>query len=145
MEVILLKDFKDAPKDKNYLVWRGTNSPKFFSFGDYKTVKKFGVQQIPVPSKLNSVINTWLKFRSASSGKYLLTTHDGKKMSKNYLTQFLKKTFSDTGKKISVNMIRHIYLSKHYEGETSWDSKKKLATQMAHSVPVALGTYVKVK
>jgi len=45
----------------NYLVVISRNN-KFFSFGDYKTAKIYGVQKIKVEKDLNSVLNFWLKF-----------------------------------------------------------------------------------
>ena len=43
-----------------------------FIFGDYKTVKKYGIQRINITKELNTVINMWLSARTASSSEYLL-------------------------------------------------------------------------
>ena len=126
----------------NYLVVGGRNSKnKFFSFGSYKTREKMGVQKIPMDSKLNTVLNLWLRHNPS---KYLILDSRGLQMSRNGLTKYLCKVFQGTGKKnISANMIRHIYLSEKYGNETTYKEKQEDATAMGHSVKVQQQVYVK--
>jgi hypothetical protein len=130
----------DKEKDEgNYLVVVSRNS-KFFSFGDYKTKKKYGVQKINVDKPLNSVLNLWLNFNTTEN---LLVDSRGNKMTTNGLTKFLYKTFEPTGKKISSTMIRHIVLTDKYGDESGYKEKLDTATKMGHSVEEQQKTYVK--
>ena len=142
MKIIKNNDYRKlSDKDKennNYLVIVSRNK-KFFSFGDYKTKKSYGVQEIPVEKKLNSVLNLWLNFNNS---EYLLLNSRGQNMSTNGLTKFLQKTFEPTGKKISSTMIRHIFLSEKFDPEV-YKEMKKTAKEMGHSVAEQQETYVK--
>ncbi len=118
---------KDEDKNKNYLVVKSRNH-KFFHFGDYKTKKQYGNKEIKVSTPLNSVINCWLKFNKTD---YLLNNTKNEPMTENNLTKFLTKTFLPSGKNISVNMLRHIFISDNFKPELQ--KKKDIANKMGHS------------
>ena len=46
------------------------------------------------------------------------------------------KVFADTGRNISTNMLRHIYLTEKYGHESTYKEKMDDATAMAHSIAV---------
>ena len=54
-------------------------------------------------------------------------------MNSNQLSKYISKTFSPTGKKITANQLRHIYISEKHPVEVN-DSKSKTADKMMHSV-----------
>jgi len=117
-------------KDQNYLVVSSRNK-KFFSFGEYKTSKQYGVKKIPVGSKLNTILNLWLKINKSG---HLILNSQGKPMTSNGLTKYLNKVFSPSGKSnISATQLRHIFISEKIGGPTL-NEKKELASKMAHSV-----------
>jgi len=133
MKVISKSDYdklSDKEKnDNNYLVVKSRNN-KFFSLGEYKTDKKYGLKKIDVGSKLNSVLNIWLKYNKSG---YLLLNSKGDPMNANSLTKYLNKVFEPTGKKISSTMIRHIFISEKIGGPTLKE-KQEIADKMGHSV-----------
>ena len=55
-------------KDLNYLVIKSRNN-KFFDFNDFKTMDKFKNGVINISSKINKILNIWLKFNKSN---YLL-------------------------------------------------------------------------
>ena len=132
MEMIEWKQFLDLEdsekREHNYLVIKSRNI-KFFSFNEYKTSNKYGQNDIRVGKKLNSVLNIWLKYNLTDS---LLLNTRGKPMAANGLGKELKSIFKVTGKNISVNMLRHIYISEKYPNEDL--NKQEDATKMGHSV-----------
>tara|TARA_R110002153_G_scaffold193128_2_gene346486 strand:+ start:3110 stop:4063 length:954 start_codon:yes stop_codon:yes gene_type:complete len=132
MEIINKADYDkleaDEKKNNNYLVITSRNN-KTFSFNEYKTSGKYGENNIKVGKKLNSVINIWLKFNKTDS---LLLNTQGNPLSANGFGKEIKKTFEPTGKNISVNMLRHIYISEKYPNQT--EEKDKDAKLMGHSV-----------
>lgn len=132
MEIITKTEYDkledEERKENNYLVIVSRNK-KFFSFNEYKTSKKYGTNEIAVGKKLNSVLNIWLKFNTSDS---LLINSKGDPLSSNGLGKLIKSTFASTGKNISSNMLRHIFLSEKYpniDKEKEADAKK-----MGHSV-----------
>tara|TARA_R110000796_G_C14400328_1_gene417532 strand:+ start:343 stop:534 length:192 start_codon:yes stop_codon:yes gene_type:complete len=52
-------------------------------------------------------------------------------MNENGLTKYLGKVFSPTGKLISVNMLRHIFISSKFKPELN--EKQIIADKMGHS------------
>lgn len=132
MKVISTKEFGDLKEDElkqNYLVIKSRNS-KFFHLGEYKTDKKFGPKKLEVGSKLNSVLNIWLKYNKSGS---LLLNSKKLPMTPNGLTKYLNKVFEPTGKdNISSTMIRHIFISEKIGGP-SIKEKQELADKMGHS------------
>jgi hypothetical protein len=128
MEIISDKDYNkiENPK-KNYLVIKSRNN-KYFAFNDYKTSRSYNEKEIKVGPKLNSVINNWLRYNKSG---HLLLNANREPLSSNGLTKLLNKIFGGTGKKVSVSMIRHAYLSDRYEADN--EDKKKIADAMMHS------------
>lgn len=131
MRVIKHSDYEKLSEKElkeNYLVVKSRNN-KFFSFGNYKTDKTYGVKEVHVGKKLNSVLNIWLKFNK--SGALLLNAR-GKPMNSNQLGKFITKTFSPSGKQISVNLLRHIFISEKFPPEKEKE-KEEVADKMMHS------------
>lgn len=91
---------KDDKVDYNYIKGR-----KFY-FTKYKTSKNYGTQVVDINPKLYTIIRKW-KLMNPNQ-EWLLCSADGKKFTAPMITQRLNKIF---GKKISVNMLRHIYIS----------------------------------
>ena len=133
MEIVSLTEYKKLSQEElnnnNYLVIQSRNK-KFFSLGKYKTKTTYGIKNIAVGSKLNSVLNIYLKVLGFR--KYLLYNSKGEPMTPNGLTKFIQKTFEPTGKSISVNMLRHIYISEYLTGPTIKE-KEELGEKMGHS------------
>ena len=134
MRIISEKDFdklKDDDLDKNFLVVKN-RANKFFHFGDYKTEKTYDKKEIKVGKKLNSVLNIWLKHNKKGG---LLYDTKGNPMSSNTLGKYIKKVFEKTGKQVSVNMLRHIYISEKFPPQKE-DEKEEVASKMLHSVKI---------
>lgn len=80
---------------------------KKFIFNNYKTAKKYGQQIVDISPKLYYILNKWKKLQPEGT-KFILTNEKGEKLTPSALTFKLNKIF---GKKISVNMLRHIFIS----------------------------------
>lgn len=127
---------EDTKESNNYLIY-DTDKVEKFSFGNYKTAKKYKVQVFPISKKLKVVLNMWLKHRKKDQ-QYLLLNNRGNKMTSNSLTKKLWEIFSATGKdKIGCCMLRHIYITEDEELKEYRDKRKKAeekAKKMAHSL-----------
>jgi hypothetical protein len=145
MEIINNKDYLKLPDDdkntKNYLVVKSRNK-KFFHLADYKTCKTYGPKDLIINSKLNSVLNLWLKFKPQS--KYLLINAYGRKLSRNGLGKLLIRTFKATGKNVTSTIIRKVYCSEKFKNDTSFMEKEETAKAMGHSVMMQQKIYTKI-
>lgn len=126
MEVISNK--KDDDGKKNFLLNKGRNK-KSFIFNDFKNKKSMGKREINVNTKLNTIINIWLKHNKT---KNFLLNSKGEIMNENALSKYIKKVFEPTKKDITLNLLRHIYISENIDLEAI-KKQKKLAEDMLHS------------
>lgn len=131
MKIIHISDYNKLSEEdlkKNYLVIRSKNK-KFFSLGEYKTHGKYGLKIIPLGSKLNTVMNKWLKINKSG---FLLLNSSSKPMTPNQLTKFVVRVFKPSKKEIGINILRHIVISELYPPKLK--ERSKTAEQMGHSV-----------
>jgi len=160
MEIISGKDYanminpvlKEADVQKNYLVIskKGQKQTKFFSLGDTKNSWKHeagepkqwkGVDRIDINKDLNKVINLWLKYRPTS--KWFLLGKKNGAIGRNGLTKFLNKTFKDTGKKISSNIIRKVKNTEEFGNDVKLTVKKQIAKKSGHTIATQQLHYTK--
>jgi hypothetical protein len=115
------------PETDNYISHRREGS--VFVFNTYKTVKKYGRQEIAIPEKLHMMLRRWEEINHCD---YLLVNTLGGKLGVSGLNQQIEKSFKlpTGGKKIGVNMLRHIYVSEKFADELK--DRKKVANMMAH-------------
>ena len=141
MDVVSSKEYDDLSDDdkakSNFLevISRGK---KVFHFNHYKTVARHGAKEIEVNKQLNAILNIWLKFNKSG---WLLLNKQKQPLTPNGLTKLVSRTFSPTGKNITVNMIRKIFLTEKFGHEK--DEKEKLAHEMGHTVATQQTKYVK--
>tara|TARA_R110000824_G_scaffold389331_1_gene585363 strand:+ start:204 stop:1166 length:963 start_codon:yes stop_codon:yes gene_type:complete len=132
MSTIKYKEFsklsEEKKKKQNFLVVKSRNQ-KFFSLGDYKTDTIYGLKEISVGKKLNSVLNKWLDVNSSGC---LLLNSKREPMSSNSLGKYINKVFEPSGKKLGASMLRHIYITTKFP--PMLDERKEVADKMAHSV-----------
>lgn len=88
----------------NYI--KGTN----LIFNTFKTSKQKGTQTIKLPKELKNILTKYIRFIGDKSD-YLIFNNKFQQLSTPNFTLRLNKIF---GKKVSVNMIRHIYLSEKH-------------------------------
>ena len=135
-EIVTTRDDM-TDKNKNYLLNISRNT-KYFYINEYKTSAKHGQIEIKINKELNSILNNWLKINTS---EYLLVNKSGSKMTPNVLSKAITKAFLPSGKNISLNMLRKIYISEHIDLDII-KKRKELADAMAHSVDTQT-TYIK--
>ena len=128
MKIVKPKDAMD--ERMNYLVVHNRNK-KVFIFRDYKTAGKYNEVKIPVSKELNTVLNKFLK--SHPERTYLLEKkRTMEPLSRNSMGKMLPEVFSDSGKHVTLNLIRHMYVSENINLDRI-KREKQLAEQMMHS------------
>jgi hypothetical protein len=118
------------PKEDNYY-----KAGKFY-FNRYKTADKYGLQTIDVPKDLQALLKKWIKMNDTD---YLLFSSNKKPLSSPQITRILNKIF---GRKISVDLLRHFYLTNYYKDIPKLSQMEKLSSEMGHSVNQAM-LYIK--
>jgi len=106
-----------------------------FIFRKYKTAKAHGQEEIPINPKLKFILDKWKKL---NPHEWLLVGMTDKKFSSSQLQQRLN---SILGKKASVNILRHSFLSDKYKDIDIRDMEET-AEAMGHSKEQAM-LYVK--
>jgi hypothetical protein len=109
-------------------------------FNSYKTAKTYGQQSVEIPKELKSILTKWVKVNPT---QYLLFDQNMNQLSSVKLNQRMNKIF---GKKISVNQMRHTYLTDKYS-KTSEEAKKLAADmeKMGSNAKNMADTYIKLK
>jgi integrase len=101
-------------------------------FNRFKTAKTYGEQRVKISPALKAILNKWIKINPTD---YLLFDSNMNPLSSVKITQRLNKIF---GKKASVNVMRHSYLSSKYadkiqELKDMKEDMSKMGTSMAQS------------
>jgi hypothetical protein len=125
--VVVPKYDDNMDKKFNYLSLKD----KMFYFNNYKTEGAYKTQAVPIPEDLFNILK---KYRKTG----LLLVKNDKALSVSQMTHLLNKVF---GKKISVSMLRNIFLSSKYGDDSK--SLSEDAKAMGTSVDVAMNTYIK--
>lgn len=110
-------EFKIRNIDKDVDNYMDKNT---FVFNRYKTDKKYGKQIVKIPVTLQKIIKKWIEINPTD---YLLFNNKNNKLIGVTLSQKFHKIFG--GRKISINSIRHSYLSDKYQGTIKIDNELK--------------------
>lgn len=109
-----------------------------FVFNTYKTAKFYNQQRVDIPKELASILKKWIKVNPT---QFLLFDTNENEMSNVKLNQRLNKIL---GRKASVNILRHCYLTDKYGDELARKSQMdKTAEEMGTSSGQITGTYIK--
>jgi hypothetical protein len=112
-----------------------------FVFNVYKTHRFHDDQEVNVPSALKKILTKWIKLleKVCPQNEYLLVDNKCGKLTPTKITQRLNAIF---GKKASINILRHSFLSEKYKNMPSLIELEQEATAMGHSLKEHL-EYVK--
>jgi hypothetical protein len=128
-------------KDYNYI----DINNKQFIFNNYKTKSTYNSVIIDIPDNLMNVINLYLKYHNNKKlinkkTIFFLVNYYGENISQiNFITKMLNKIFN---KKISVSMLRNIYLTSKYSLDIN--NLEKDTALMGTSINNSLNNYIKL-
>ena len=125
----------DTEKD-NYIDLKNNE----FVFNQYKTAKTYGKETLKYPAEFATILKKYLN--KVKGQKYLIEyakNNVPKPLTASAYTLLLNDVYN---KKISVSMLRHIYLSNIYKDMPALKKMEQTAEQMGHSLNQAL-EYVK--
>ena len=143
--------YLESPQ-QNFLYLASLRTKKFV-LGEYKTSSKYGVKQIPLKPYLNKMINTWISARNSMieddlnpesdivGGYNLLFNRKQKPLTESTCCNYIKEAFEPTGKHITANLIRHIYITDKTQN-LSAEERKRIAGLMCHNLEMQIN-YIK--
>ena len=134
----IIKDRKENNEEDNYLLNLGRNK-KYFIFNQFKTKEKHGKKEVLISKELNSIINNWLKINTS---EHFLLNSRGQAMTPNGLGKYITMIFKGTGKKITVNLLRNIFISENIDLEAI-KKQKQIANEMDHATNTQQSVYLK--
>lgn len=107
--------------------------PWKFIMRRYKTARFHGTQEVVIPPELKKILTKWLKLlkQVCPNGEYLLIDKNCNKLSSVKITQRLNNIF---GKKASVNILRHSFVTEKYANMPSLEELREEASDMGHSL-----------
>ena len=114
----------------------------YFFFNDYKTKKYLGTQKIEIDKDLLKLLDKFIKYNDKfyNDNEFLLFNKNNKNYSQSHFTQLLNQIFNN--KNISVNELRHLYLTSKYNN-VNLDDIVKDAQNMGQSNIKTTLKYVK--
>jgi hypothetical protein len=136
MEIIY--DENDIEPKKNYLLIEG--DCKNFILQHYKTSSKHNEKVWSPSDRLSKIIDEWIKINET---KYLLPNRNfTNSLTTNALGKMITRVFESLDKKITVNTIRHIWITEKVDHKIL-DQNKSLASAMCHN-PMTQRNYIKI-
>ena len=124
---------KDLPEGFNYLIVDKKGNPQKIVLKKYKTYNVYGVFEIPLnkTDRLNNLLKTYIKSEKLKDGDLMFPNKSGG-VYKNFSTEIINTFFKASGKKIGVDIIRHIWISKFLEKSRTIEEKEAFATLLGH-------------
>ena len=127
------KSKKDKVND-NYLNLNDRNIPVTFEFNRQKTadVEKDNIKYIP--PALKGMISDYIRTKKLQNGDLLFPNTSGNMYNAPDFSNKISKIFNTlTGKQMTNNIWRHIYVNRYGTGKYNLNQKKKLAENLGHS------------
>ena len=124
---------KDLPEGFNYLIVDKKGDPQKIILKKYKTFNVYGKFEIPLAKteRLNGLLKTYIKSSKIKDGE-LMFGKTKTEVFKNFSNEIINAFFKASGKKIGVDIIRHIWISKFLEKPRTIEEKENFAMQMGH-------------
>ena len=119
----------DMLEDGNYILER--DGQLEFILMKYKTDKHYRTKVFHPTPVLDTIIRDWMSFNNSN---YLFPdrTDPEKPMTQNAFGKLIPKAFESTDKKITLNILRHIWVSENVDADIL-EKNAKLADAMCHS------------
>ena len=133
-------NFESEIDDKNNFILIKNSRVKTFIFQDYKNSKHHNQVRVNVSKELNSVINKFLKLNPGRS--FLLQNKKGEPLNRNQLGKLLPIVFKESGKNVTLNIIRHVYVSENVD-IAAVTKYKQISDDMMHN-PAQQIEYAKI-
>lgn len=120
-------------ENMNSLILNKNNIGTYIVFRDYKTAKTYGDQKFRIPRKLGLILRDYIEEYELKNGDVLFQTKAGTPY-KNF-SEIVSNVFkAQTGKKLTVNLLRHSYVSNLLKSNPSKEELNTASEKLAHSL-----------
>ena len=138
--MIVINNVDDIKKGNNYILREKDGGYKFV-LQEFKTKKSQGAKMWKVTStRLQNILDEWFKINT-SGFLFPNNSYDGP-LSLNAFGKQVPKVFESIGKKITLNILRHVWISHHVDYKVL-EEHKALSAAMCHSLDTQK-CYIKV-
>jgi hypothetical protein len=129
---------EELDSEFNYVVLNAKNKPVKFVFLNYKTSSTFGKQEFTIPRNLATLLTKHIESSELHFGNYLFGKSKTAPFA-SFSSQVSKVFKKYTGKSISVNLLRHSFIT-HYlkKPNLTIADKKKISYAMSHSLDMQM-------
>ena len=128
-------EFKDDGKTNYVVLNPEMNEVTKFILNDYKTSKKYGKYTITeIDPKLSNAIITLIQEQNYTAGEYLFMNSQGKPYKSGFSNRVKEVFMRATNVPVTLNTLRHSYISYHLKGQVTTNQKEKLSKKMGHSI-----------
>ncbi len=134
---VTTKYIKDLDRDYNYLILNNSGVPEEIIFYNYKTKDVFGKQNYKLKDKkLIKDLQNYIKDENKNNGDFLFSQSNGKPYKSTFSTLISNTFNSAVKKKLSVNLLRHSYISHILKQGLTLNKRKEIAERMGHSLSI---------
>jgi hypothetical protein len=143
-----LTDMKDTKEGGNYLVIDEKGIPTTIELNAYKTAHLYNQHVINLTKhkSLQTAFADYLRYYDKKVGDYIFShkTIPNKEIGSATFIKMIMNVFKHTGKDVSVNILRHSYITYKRSTPMSIKQKRDMAMAMGNSVSVQ-DQYVRIK
>ena len=133
MRLAVDRDLKTLDDSANYLGLDSQMNPGDFCFNVYKTSRSLGQQIIAVHPHVVPLLKAYILRERLGDGDLLFPDFRGRPHGN--FSRIVSSTFErTTGKPVSVDLLRHAYITMALDKRPTLNERKQLAWEMAHSV-----------
>jgi len=130
-----LKIVSELPEKLSGNYYVNSESPEIV-LTNYKTAKKYGTHHIKITGELRILLDKYISLLRKNA-IYLLENVNDDPMTDGTLSKNISRVFKKySGKNISVNILRHSYVTHHMAGQKSAKEMNESATGMMHSTAI---------
>jgi len=122
--------YKKINEKENYLIIG--EKAGYLLFNNYKTSKSYHTQKINLPSNLFKTLKKYVEHNRMTEGEELFSS------SNNLGRHITKQMENYTNVPVTVNTLRHSYITNLVTNKMSVKKRKSIAQKMAHSVDLQL-------
>ena len=142
----MLKFVKKKPsqvrQSTDNLIWLDDQGKYEVRINSFKTSNYYSTCAFVLPEKLGEIVTEYIRLKKIKNNKSIFKSPDGLEMTadrgtlfgKMLRSAFMKYCPGITMKPLTLNSLRHVFISSLNMNQLSFANKKLLATRMAHSV-----------
>jgi len=144
-DYIFLLNHTSDKEDANYIQLspKTSKKPSYLIYNIYKTAKYYGTQKVEIPPVLKTILYDWIAFtKKLNPDVKHVFMNDDTPFTTQTFSLYMNTLFKSTKKRITLNILRHSYITNYLGSIPQLSKLKEIAKNMGNSVEKQL-EYVK--